>query len=267
MMARARVRSLCAVGAAMFLHAAPTVACAQPADRTATLRVSVIDTEQQPVVSAEVVLLHGGTLRHVARTDSAGRTTLTGIEPGMWSVAVRRLGFTQIATTVRLAAGRNEFTLHATPVALSLTGIRVVGGVEYSARLEGFEQRRLSGSANAVVTRSEIDRLDPPKLSRMLRGLGGLQIADSAGSTVAVSRRGAKPTRNTLGVGYSMVQCVLRVVLDGVLLPPLFNVDDIVPRDVHGIEVYYGPSRLPPELSGVRTDSWCGAIVIWTRDR
>lgn len=105
------------------------------------------------------------------------------------------------------------------------------------------------------------------QLSRVLRGMAGLRLADSLGNTVAISTRGAKPTPLPGGrsSGFALVPCVLRVVLDGVLQPALSNLDAIVPRDVHGIEVYYGPSRLPPEMAGIRTDNWCGVIAIWTR--
>ena len=94
------------------------------------------------------------------------------------------------------------------------------------------------------------------------------RIADSLGSIVAVSTRGAKPTRLTNGrPGFALVQCVMRVSIDGILLPALTNIDEIVPNDVHGIEIYFGPARTPPELAGLRTDNWCGLIAVWTRDR
>ncbi len=213
------------------------------------------------------MLARGRDERHTTRTDSAGTITIADVEAGLWSLTVRRLGLRPISTILRLAPGRNAFTVRAGQAALLLSGVRVVGDVPFSARLDDFERRRLLGSASAVVTRAEIDRLNPPKLSRMLRGMPGLRIGDSAGYTVAISSRGAKPTRNTAGAGIAMVQCVMRVVVDGTIMPALFNIDEIVASDVHGIEVFYGPSRMPPELAGLRTDSWCGVIAIWTRDR
>ncbi|HEY0931126.1 MAG TPA: hypothetical protein VGE27_14495 [Gemmatimonas sp.] len=59
----------------------------------------------------------------------------------------------------------------------------------------------------------------------------------------------------------------MRISVDGIILPPLTHIDQVVPKDVYGIEVYYGPARMPPELEGMRTDNWCGLIAIWTRDR
>lgn len=239
----------------------------QSSAERAMLSVRVVDTVGRGVIDAEVALLRGRDERHTARSDGAGAATFSDVEAGLWSLSVRRLALRPIATIIRIAPGGNALTVVASPAALTLSGVRIVGDVPYSARLDAFEARRLSGVANAFVTRAQIDRLDPPKLSRMLRGLNGLRVGDSAGYTVAISTRGAKLTRNTQGPGFALVQCVMRVVVDGTLMPALFNIDDIVPRDVHGIEVYNGPSRIPPELAGLRTDNWCGVIAVWTRDR
>lgn len=260
-------RGLLAVSVVLLSLATPRTVFGQSSADRAALAVRVVDTVDLGVTGAEVVLVRGRDERHTARSDSAGTAMFMDVEPGLWSLTVRRLGLRPISTILRLAPGRNAFTVRASPAALTLSGVRVVGDVPYSARLDDFERRRLSGAASATVTRAAIDRLDPPKLSRMLRGMNGLRIGDSAGYTVAISSRGAKPTRNTLGVGFALVQCVMRVVVDGTLMPALFNIDEIVPRDVHGIEVYYGPSRMPPELAGLRNDNWCGVIAIWTRDK
>lgn len=256
-----------ALGLLLLVLAGPRTARGQSAADRAALTVRVADTAGVGVVGAEVALGRGRDERHTARSDSAGTATFAAIEPGLWSLTVRRLGLRPISTVIRLAPGGNAFTVVASSSALTLSGVRVVGDVPYSARLDDFERRRLSGAASATVTRAQIDRLDPQKLSRLLRGMNGLRIGDSSGYTVAISTRGAKPTRNSGGAGFAMVQCVMRVVVDGTLMPALFNLDDIVPRDVHGIEVFYGPSRIPPELAGLRTDNWCGVIAIWTRDR
>jgi hypothetical protein len=50
-------------------------------------------------------------------------------------------------------------------------------------------------------------------------------------------------------------------------MPYGFDLDQISPKDVHGIELFAGAARTPPNLTSIRTDSWCGLIVIWTRDR
>ena len=64
-----------------------------------------------------------------------------------------------------------------------------------------------------------------------------------------------------------MVDCVLRVMVDGIVQPPLTHLDAVVPNDVYGIEIFYGAARLPVQFAGLRTDNWCGMVAIWTRDR
>jgi hypothetical protein len=238
----------------------------QPTPSTGEVRLTVTTAAGDPVAAAEVVLSAGKGAALRERADSSGRVRFVGVRPGLWPLSVRRLGVAPVDVRVRVEAGTNSYTVQVSETAASLTGVRVVGDRAYSARLDDFERRRLSGAASAVVSRDQIDRLRPVLLSRMLRGMAGLRLGDSVGYTVAISSRGAKPSR-TNSMGFGLVDCVMRVVVDGVLQPPLTNLDAIVPSDVHGIEIFNGPSRLPLELAGLRTDNWCGVIAVWTRDR
>lgn len=234
---------------------------------TGEVSLRVVDARQAAAVGAEVTLRGENGRTMVARTDTTGVLTLVDIPPGLWVVSVRRIGLKPLTNTIRVGPGQNSFTLQADDAAVNLTGVRVVGGRVYSARLDDFERRRLEGRPSAVVTREEIDRVGPIALSRMLRGLTGIRIGDSLGNVIAISTRGSKPARLPDRPGFTMVQCVMRVTVDGVLQPALSSIDQIVPNDVHGVEVYFGPARMPPELAGLRTDNWCGVIAIWTRDR
>jgi hypothetical protein len=239
-----------------------------PSPATGALTIQVIDPAAAPVAAAEVLLRGEGGRTLATRTDSAGFATFGEVAEGLWLLTVRRLGVRPVTASLRVAAGSNSYTVRTDPQVLTLLGVRVVGGRSYSARLGDFEQRRLSGVPSATVTRDRIERDRPLTLSRLLRGMSGLRIGDSLGSVVAISTRGDKPTRMTNGrPGFATVHCVMRVSVDGVILPALTSLDDIVPSDVHGIEVYFGPARMPPELAGLRTDNWCGLIAVWTRDR
>lgn len=250
----------------LALLVSTVVAAQPPAHGLVTVRL--VDVAQTPLGSAEVVLRGEQDRAFQARTDSMGVAVLSGVPSGLWVLSVRRLGVEPVAVSVRIAPGENVYTVQLDPRALTIAGLRIVGGRSYSARLDDFERRRLAGTASATVSREEIDRLGAPRLSRMLRGMAGLRLADSLGNTVALSTRGAKPSPAPLGrIGFGLVPCVMRLAVDGTLMPPLTNIDQVIPTDVHGIEVYFGPARMPPELSGLRTDNWCGLIAIWTRDR
>ncbi len=238
---------------------------APPRQPDASLVVRVLGVDSAAITDAEVVVGRDDTHGAATRSDEGGIARFPAVPVGMQWLSVRRLGLAPQRVRVRLAGGENRYTVRLEPTALSLVGVRVVGDVPFSARLDDFERRRLAGTASAVVTREQIDRLGPITLSRVLRGMAGLRIGDSLGSVVVISTRGAKPTLTAGRNQFALVQCVMRVAVDGVLMPPFANLDQIVPRDVHGVEVYFGPARLPPELAGLRTDSWCGMVAVWTR--
>jgi hypothetical protein len=44
-----------------------------------------------------------------------------------------------------------------------------------------------------------------------------------------------------------------------------FNIDDMMPGDVEGIELYAGPSVVPPQFNNPRSSVNCGLVLIWTR--
>ena len=56
-----------------------------------------------------------------------------------------------------------------------------------------------------------------------------------------------------------------RVGVDGQIKEWGFPMDTIDPNHIHGIEVYNGPATIPSEYSGMRTDAYCGLVMIWTR--
>ncbi len=253
-----------------LLAVAATLEAQSPAVAATLNEVSiqVVDSADRPLPSAELTLRGGNGRSIVSRTDSAGLATFKGIPEGPWVLTVRRLGVKPLTLPFNVSAGQSRFTIQTERDVTSLQNVNVVGEKTYSARLDDFERRRRAGIPSATVTREQIEKRAPVKLSRMLREMPGLQIGDSLGSTVALSTRGAKPFRAGRGsVGFGLVPCVMRMSVDGVLLPGTSNIDAIVPNEVHGIEVYYGPARMPPELAGLRTDNWCGLIAIWTRDR
>jgi hypothetical protein len=237
-----------------------------PPPPPARLTLLVLNEADVPVVGAEVYIERRGYTGMAVRSDSLGEV-YAQLPVGAWALVVRRLGFTRANVELQIEPGENRYTVQIDHLVTLLPGMKVEEDVPVSRRLEDFEKRRALRMPNSVITRADIERVNSPVLSRLLRGVSGLRIADSVGSMIAVSTRGLKPSRVSSGVGFGLVPCVMRVTLDGVLLPALSNIDGIVPADVHGIEVYNGPARLPAELAGLRTDNWCGVIAIWTRDR
>ena len=226
------------------------------------LSVRVLDAADRPVPNAAVELV-AGRLRHAATTDSTGTARLPALPRAEWALVVMRIGYTRVSTRVETANADERITVFLEERATALATVDVEAARPVVGRLADFETRLRTREANAVVTRADIDKRNPIALSQMLRGIAGIRIADSLGIRIAVSTRGSKFSRG--GGGQGMVPCVMRMMLDGTVLPPLSDIDHIVPRDVHGIEVFNGPARIPPKLANMRTDSWCGLIAVWTR--
>jgi outer membrane receptor for Fe3+-dicitrate len=256
---RPTLRGLALALAATLLSLLPASAHAQ-----ATLQLRVVNESRAAVADAEVAVRLGRSQSKV-RTDSGGVARLVGLRAGLAEVTVRRLGYAAATVDVRLGDGENGYTVQLTGTHATLDSVRVVASAPVAARHDDFERRRLRGTASSVITGDEIMKRDPVRLSQMLRRVPGVRVADSLGSIVLVSTRGAKPSRNTNGANFGLVDCVLRLMVDGVLMPPLSNLDAVLPRDVYGVEVYNGVSRMPPELGGMRTDAWCGLVAVWTR--
>jgi hypothetical protein len=117
-------------------------------------------------------------------------------------------------------------------------------GSEYSPHLQDFFDRARRG-VGAFFTLQDIERAG--SLEVLLATVPGARIQRSMFGDVAVTmgRCGAS------GVRY---------YLDGVVTTA-GAFANVHPRDVAAMEVYRGPSQLPPEAVG----NGCAAIYIWTR--
>lgn len=243
-----------------IINAQELVSTTVAARVTNGLRLHVVNNSDAPVPYAEVTVKLGER-KTIGRTDSVGVFRIDGLAPGDWQASVRRIGYNEAVIDVHIANGENVYTVTVDPASTALDKVEVVEKINVSARLEDFERRKARGEPNAVITREQIEKRNPTYLSQMMRGLPGLNIADEFGVRIPVASRGNVPKFPT------MQACPMRVGVDGVMRPPLSSLDDVVPKDVHGVEIYYGPARLPLQLANFRTDNWCGLVMIWTRAR
>jgi hypothetical protein len=237
-----------------------STAIAQQAPEQTTLTVVIVtkrDTVTAPVPEA-LVEAELGSQRFSARSAENGRVRFVFDGNGIAKHTVRRVGAEPSKLVARIAPGANEITVRIDERTTVLEPVRVIGGCNVSARLGDFENRLAERAANAAVTSDDIARLRPIALSQMIRRMPGVRVSDSDGSTVLISQRGLKYERGR------MVDCVLRVVVDGIVIPSS-NVDAIPPADVHGVELFLGPARIPLQLGGLRRDQICGMVAIWTK--
>ena len=222
---------------------------------SSALVVSVVSKESgQPVMGARVSVVGTGI---AAVTDAGGRLRLAGVPAGVQTVEVRRLGYSTRLKLADLKAGQStqlafELEIEAIPVAaIRVDARRRNWGAEYLERA-GFDRRRRNG-LGAFLTRADIERRRPQYLSDALRTVSGLSFAPNGmrgDAYVTMSRAGARP-------------CPVQYFVDGQLIGPGFNIDEIAAGDVEGLEIYRGASQVPPEFN--RRTSACGVIAVWTR--
>ena len=186
-----------------------------------------------------------------ARSDSAGKFALETHAGGAALVLVRRLGYAPHVFTIQLAdASSREFVLeleYYVPT-LDTVMVRAVTRVARS-RLDVFEMRRSTAIGGHFITAADLERRGVPFTSNAFYGVSGVQVGrDRFGQAQLINTREG---------------CRYRMGLDGMLLED-FDVDQIHPNEVHGIEIYSGPSTVPAEYLGSHRIT-CGLIMIWTR--
>ncbi len=135
-----------------------------------------------------------------------------------------------------------------------------VGPPSRRGKMTGFHRRRSRG-AGEFITRRDIERRDPMRLSDMVHvraGVGTVPYGDGSG------RRHVRMTRAALQEDTD--RCRVQYWIDGVPFRGVnrFELDELSPADVQGIEIYRGPSEIPPRFN--RRGSSCGVVAVWTRD-
>jgi hypothetical protein len=226
---------------------------AQPAGK-GEIRGLITDSSGAPLAGVEILIANSD---QTARSNERGQFRLMSIDFGRHVVVARRAGFSPDSLVVRVDSDRPQ------NVQLALLPVTVLSDVEVyesrlSARVQGFEDRRLKRNGGQFITRREIESRSPVVTADLLRRMQGIRMVDSAGVTVAISRL---PKVNKMTV----TNCMVRVGVDGSVKEHGFPVNLIPPEEIYGIEVYTRSGQLPPEFNSARKDSYCGLIMIWTR--
>lgn len=218
---------------------------------------TLVDSGGRPVADAHVNVV-GTPLSAI--TDSTGVFRLSGIPPGHHVLAFRRIGIPPADGTMDAHAGeviRTTYRWHPAVFELAPMVVREEQR-DLSSGLAGFDARRRAGRGQ-FAERKEFELYAPRDVSDVLRRMHSLTIKDMDGARVAVSERGLKVVN-----GHPR-DCVMPVVVDGLLMPQPFSLEDVPIADVAAVEVYAGPSEIPAEFNGTRQDTDCGLVLIWTR--
>ncbi len=224
---------------------------------------TVIDEKSgEPVPAATVSI--GETVS--TSTDATGTFSISLIvnDPAR-AIPVRaeRIGYLALQGSVDVAEGEQEITLRLAlePSPIELSEIIVEGKNRLipSYMVGFYERRRLNNGT--FFTAEEIEKLNPPRTSELLRRVAGLDVIESGAQA-----RSEQPTYSYSSGGF--LGCPeANLFVDGVrVLPQSFGLM-VQPDRLAGIEVYRGAGT-PAQFDLInRADgsSGCGAIVAWTK--
>jgi hypothetical protein len=230
------------------------------------LRGKVSDASSRtPIVAAQIELLDKSPKAlTTVLSDRDGRFVLTGPRPGRFRVRITSLGYQEalVPQVDILGSETIDVEIQLAVAAVPLQPLRIVArGRTTSLYLErsGFYEREQHG-VGSFLTRYEIEKRGGSLLTDALRHVPGVRLrrADRSG------RRWDIQLRN--------LRCSPAIVLDGAVMrasgpwrPSDMPLDDLVGLgDIDGVEIYHGPSEVPPAFN---RDASCGVIVLWTRRR
>ena len=225
---------------------APLVA--QP--RVGAVSGVVTDSGGHALGNVEVMLMRSG---RAVRTDSAGHFMLAAIPAGPNDIGFRRVAFEPVIVSLRIPADdTTDVEVHLGGITPLLPAVIVNDRVERSRVLEQFEARRRLGVGH-FVTRADIERRRPNVLSEYMRMVPGVRI-----TTLDNGRTALRFARNPRG------NCPPQYFVDGIPASN-FDIDEVLPGDVEGVELYAGAAGVPPQFNRFNGTSICGTILIWTR--
>jgi hypothetical protein len=241
-------RTTCRMLATALCALAPGIGTAQGVAGGVVSGV-VKDETGAPIPNVEVTAVRTAT---TVRTDTTGQFILC-VPAGSADVSFRRLAFEPVVLMLNVVANdTSEVDVTLTVVAQKLTGVIVLADPVRRRILEAFEVRRRQGIGH-FITRAQIEHRRPMLLSDMVRMIPGANLIPGENGRLAL--RFSRAGRGA---------CPPQFYIDGIMTTG-FNIDDMPPGDVEGVELYAGATGLPPEYNKMRSTSICGTVIIWTR--
>jgi len=263
------------LGLGLLLLGAPLLAQqASPPSVVGTVRGVVLDPSTGRGIPAALVefLEEGREARASNTTAEDGSFLLPRLPRGEFRLRVSRLGYATRTTEVfRLEGGETlTLTIWVEPSAIPLAPLEVrPEEVSRSPILDAFYGRARSAPTGSFITREEIERLQPARVSDLLSLLPG---ATPEGRSSPLMSSGMLFSENPSGIAGR--PCPIQVFLDGRPVPRGIGFPDhppqavlvdhlIRPNEVEGIEFYGSLDQVPPSLR--TTNALCGVMAIWRR--
>lgn len=226
---------------------------AQARDATARQAAGVIDglvsdTSLAPLVDVTVTIV-GSEVRVI--TAANGRFRIAAVPPGPHVLLVRRIGYE--ATTARVeVAERDTLRLSFTlPPAVATLDTVAVAARSVSPRLAEFYERRKVGPGQ-FLTQDQIEKQNAVRASDLFGRFLGLRLSSDGTKAFSLRDTPAHP-------------CPIAAIVDGIARDTEFGgLPD--PKEIAAVEFFAGPSEIPVQYKSTVKNTWCGLILIWTRD-
>lgn len=207
----------------------------------------------RPVAGASVELRVGGDAKARALTDTAGLFTIPVEDAGRYRLSVQRVGFEPILSA-SFVVDRQDTThvlLRLVAGTIMLAPVRAIAEARsLPPTLVAFYDRVEENRAGRFITRDQLDTRRALRASDLLRTIAGMRVVATRRGTAVRTREGCEPM----------------IFVDGMYVPLNgMSLDDMVqPQNLEGVEVYSGPSSLPPSFVRIRAPG-CGAVLFWTK--
>ena len=279
---RARDGSMNSHGVSMVLIALACVVATgqlsgQVLSRSGSVHGTAVDSTGRLLADVQIEI-EG--LKRSTRTSEQGWFRIDSVEEGSHVLSAKRLGFRPIVLSLRVRANDTTYAqLVLKSAEQTLAPVTVRATPSSAAPSTGFDER-LNNAQGAYFTAADIARLNPSRVSQLLRRVPTLRVAPNGeifsgrGKTSLLSKAcanglpiyvdnvllggGSADDPSTLSDGFfgkgSPQNPTARAAID------LLN-----PTTIAGIEVYSGPATVPPNIAGA--NSSCGAILIWTKQK
>jgi hypothetical protein len=226
----------------------------------------------EPIEGVEIKNLLNGLS---ALTTSTGTLSLFFVDTSGALITLRKLGYEPMTMAVA-----NSYR-DTTPITITMKSAQVLPAVTTTGKrntdsvvayrspaLQGFEERRHQGFGH-FVSEEELRKKEGSRLSEVLTThLPGVHLVPIRGGSALVTQR--------LGAGNAFLRtnpnCYVTVFVDGVVFysmkssgstPP--DITRFFADDYAGVEYYAGGATVPPQYNA--TDSGCGLLLLWTRER
>ncbi len=227
------------------------------------VRGHVADVESKLRLRAvDVALLDAsGRAAAQATSDTTGGFELRAPRPGVYRLRAALLGYSPLTSdTIEL---RTRETVQVA-VSMSAQAISVAPLVIVTRRqgshLHEFEQRRTRQASGYYLTQKEIDRRPIASASTLLVGMPGVTL-----STYGLHDKNEILMLTNQVTASGPVYCRAALWVDGRPVHAPHSIDDVLIASwVGAVEVYPRGSIAPLEY---RTQSDCGVVLYWTRER